>query len=256
MLLQLCSCIIEVREWCSSRRLQLNDAKTELIWFGSRANLSKLTSSDCSLLVGGDIIKPSTTVRDLGVLLDSELSLKQHVNKVVSSCWYHIRRLRQVSHCIGQDVMKQLASAFILFRLDYCNSILAGLPKSTIATLQRVQNAAARMVLNLRPRDCISDGLRQLHWLPIESRIQFKLCLMMHLIHTGRCPSYISETVQLVADHSSPEQSYLSSFRFNCKVHSTKTAYSLWGARLLVLWPEGMECASRSISFHRINRLF
>ena len=163
----------------------------------------KLASSDCSLLVGGNIIKPSTTVRDLGVLLDSELSLKQHVNRVVSSCYYHIRRLRQVSHCVGQDVMKQLASSFILSRLDYCNSILAGLPKSTIATLQRVQNAAARMVLNLRPRESVSDGLRQLHWLPIESRIQFKLCLLMHLIHTGRSPLYLSETVQLVSDHAS-----------------------------------------------------
>ena len=99
--------------------------------------------------------------------------------------------------------MKQLASAFILSRLAYCNSILAELPKSTITSLQRVQNAAARMLLNLRPRDSISHGLRQLHWLPIESRIQFKLCLLMHLIHTGRCPSYISETVQLVANHSS-----------------------------------------------------
>ena len=75
----------------TSRQWQLNNAKTELIWFGSRANLSKLASFDCSLLVGGDIIKPSTTVRDLGVLLDSQLSLTQHVNKIVSSCWYHIR---------------------------------------------------------------------------------------------------------------------------------------------------------------------
>ena len=175
----------------------------EPMWPGSSANLTKLANSGCSLLVGGNIIKPSTTVRDLGVLLDSELSLKQHVNKVVSSCYYHIRRLRQVSHCVGQNFMKQLASAFILSSLDYCSSILAELPKSTIATPQRVQNAAARMVLNLRPRESISDGLRQLHWLPIESRIQFKLCLLMHRIRAGRCPSCLSKTVQLVADHAS-----------------------------------------------------
>ena len=87
MRVHLQNCISEVREWCTSHRFQLNDAKTELIWFGSRANITKLASSDCSLLVGGNIIKPSTTVRDLGVLLDSELSLKQHVNKVVSSCY-------------------------------------------------------------------------------------------------------------------------------------------------------------------------
>ena len=90
--------------------------------------------------------------------------------------------------------MKQFASAFILSRLDYCNGILAELPKSTIAILQRVQNAAARTVLNLLPRDSISNGIRQLHWLPIDSRIQFKLCLLMHLIHTRCSPLYINET--------------------------------------------------------------
>jgi len=98
-------------------------------WYGF-ANFTKLASSDCSLLVGGNNIKPSTTVRDLGVLLDTELSLKQlHVNKVISSCYYHIRRLRQGSLCGGQDVMKQLAFVFILSRLDNCNRILAGLLK-------------------------------------------------------------------------------------------------------------------------------
>jgi len=101
------NCITDVREWCTARRLQLNDAKTEPVWFGSSFNLTKLASSDCSLSVGGKNIKPSTTVRDLGVLHDTELSLKQHVNKVVSSsCYYHIRRLRNVSHCDLHQVMQ------------------------------------------------------------------------------------------------------------------------------------------------------
>src|SRR5664279_5281122 len=80
----------------------------------------------------------------------------------------------------GQDIAKQLMFAFVLSRLDYCNGVLAGLPKSTLSTLQHVQNAAARLVLNLRPRDHITEALKQLHWLPIEQRIQFKLCLLMH----------------------------------------------------------------------------
>jgi len=105
MLLQLQSSITEIREWCTACWLQLNDAKTELVWFGSHSNLTKLVSYDCSLLFSSNNIKPSTTVRDLGVLFDSELSLKQHVNKVVSSCYYHVRCLRQVSHCVVLDRM-------------------------------------------------------------------------------------------------------------------------------------------------------
>ena len=141
-------------------------------------------------------------VRDLGVLLDSELTLKQHISKVASCCYYHIRRLRQVSRFVSRDVMMQLTSAFILSRLDYCNSILAGLPKSTIDTLQRVQNAAARLVLGLGPRDHISDGLRQLHWLPVEARIRYKLCLLMHMVHTGRCPPYLTDVLRPVSSSS------------------------------------------------------
>jgi hypothetical protein len=97
----------------------------------------------------------------------------------------------------------QLISAFVLSRLDYCNSVLASLPKSSIATLQRVQNAAACMVLRLRSRDHISDGLRKLRWLPVDSRIRFKQCLLMHLAHTGRCPSYITDILHPVSTSSS-----------------------------------------------------
>lgn len=93
--------------------------------------------------------------------------------------------------------------AFFLHMLDYCNSLLFGWPKSVIATLQRVQNAAARMFYNLHPCDNISNGLR--HWLPIESRIQLKLCLLVPSSHTGQCPLYIVymavEIVLLTSNH-------------------------------------------------------
>ena len=71
---------------------------------------------------------------------------------------------------------------------------------STIRPLQRVQNAAARLALGLSPRDHVSDALKKLHWLPVTHRMQYKLSLMMFLVHNHQCPDYMSNTVSLVSD--------------------------------------------------------
>ena len=93
-------------------------------------------------------------------------------------------------------VTAQLVSAFILSRLDYCNALMAGLPRATIEPLQRVQNAAARLVLNLRLRDHVTPALKQLHWLPVANRSS-NSALLMHLIHAGRALQYLSDTLGL-----------------------------------------------------------
>jgi len=119
--------------------------KTELIWFGSRQILEKVSGSDLMLHLDSSILKPVDVVRDLGVLLDTELSMKQHITRIASNCFYHLRRLRQIRRIVGKDVTSQLISSFVLSRLDYCNSLLAGLPRTSVEPLQRVQNAAARL---------------------------------------------------------------------------------------------------------------
>jgi len=121
------------------------------------------------------------------------------MSKVAGSCLYQLRRLRQIRRLVGQEVTAQLVSAFILSRLDYCTSVLAGLPRCTTEPLQRVLNAAARLVLNLRLHDHVTPALQQLHWLPIEYRITYKLCLTMYLVHTNRTPQYLSDCVQTVS---------------------------------------------------------
>ena len=94
----------------------------------------------------------------------------------------------------------QLVSALILSRLDYCNAVLAGLPASTLAPLQRVLNAAARLVLELGPRDHVSAALHELHWLPIRKRIDYKLCLLAHNVRIGHAPEYMTELLMAMSD--------------------------------------------------------
>ena len=105
----------------------------------------------------------------------------------------HLRRLRQIRRLLGRDVVCTLVSAFVLSRVDYCNAVLSGLPQSTIAPLQRVLNAAARVVCGLRPRDHVTDALIGLHWLPIAARIEFKLCLLVCNELNGLAPSFITD---------------------------------------------------------------
>ena len=196
---RLSRCADDVSAWCKSRRLQLNANKTEAIWFGSQANLASLNSLDCSLRVGLFTVQPSTVVRDLGLHLDNELSMKQHVTKVTATCYYHLHRLRQIWRHVRSEVTTQLVLALVISRLAYCNAALADLPQTTIAPLQRIQNAAARLVFELGPREHVTPCLLQLHWLPVRWRIQFKLCCIMHSVFNGNCPAYLSDTVQTVS---------------------------------------------------------
>jgi len=148
--------------------------------YSSKANLAKLESTDCTLPVGSEVIQPVTTVRDLGVLLDSNLTMKQHANKVAAACYCQLRRLRQIRRRVGPEVTTQLVLALVTCRLDYCNSVLASLPQSTVEPLQRVQNAAARMIFNLGRHEPVTPCLIQLHWLPVRFRITYKLCILMY----------------------------------------------------------------------------
>ena len=92
---------------------------------------------------------------------------------------------QELRKLLGPDVAAKLMVSLVFSRLDYCNTILAGLPKSTIAALQRVQNAAARLIARLGPYGHVTATLKDRHWLPIEQRIVFKLCVLMHQVYIG-----------------------------------------------------------------------
>ena len=103
--------------------------------------------------------------------------------------------LRRIRRYLSQDCLVTLIHAFVTSRLDYCNSLMYGLTQCHISKLQRVQNAAARIAFDLSKFCHITPALRQLHWLPVVKRIQFKILLLTFKAIYGLSPPYISELI-------------------------------------------------------------
>jgi len=90
----LTNCFTDVSHWCAAKRLQLNASKTEVLWFGSAVNLSKMSPSESVVCVGSTAVDSTTVVRNLGVMFDAELSMREHVSRVAQVCF---------SICVGCD---------------------------------------------------------------------------------------------------------------------------------------------------------
>ena len=147
LVVRMSNCVAEIDEWMCSNRLKLNSSKTVLIWLGSSRRLEHCPVGKHN--IAGVPIKPATHVRDLGVMIDNDLSLQVHINHVTRTCFYHLRQLRVVRRSLTTDTAHSLVRALVHSRLDYCNGVLAGMFQYQIDRLQSVLRAAARLVLGL-----------------------------------------------------------------------------------------------------------
>ena len=143
---------------------------------------------------------PSSTVRDLGIYLDSDVSMRSHIKKTVSTCFAALRRIRSIRRSVPRRVLVSLVASLVLARLDYGNATLAGLPTSLLNRLQSVLNAAARLVSAARRYDHVTPLLRDLHWLRAPQRIEFKLATLVFRCLNGMAPSYLADELHRVAN--------------------------------------------------------
>ena len=122
-------------------------------------------------------------------------------NTVIQSCNFHAKAIRHIRHILSTDLALTLACSLILTRLDYCNSVLYSAPVSSIHTLQRVQNNAARIVLQAPRRSHAKPLMRQLHWLPVQHRINYKVSVLTYKTLDTSVPQYLSQPSTAASTH-------------------------------------------------------
>jgi len=182
-------CTNSVSDWMRANRLQLNADKTDVMWCSSNRRTSQLPT-DC-IDIAGASVQPVKTVRDLGVLIDANLSATSHVRMVVAKGFAALRQLSQIRRFVSDDCFRSLVVALIHSRLDYGNFVLVGLPACRQRLLQSVLNAAAQLTFRLRRYDHITDSLAILHWLQIPERINYKLAVLTFRALHGQSPVYL-----------------------------------------------------------------
>jgi len=171
----------------------------------------KTMSSLTSVKTADSAIQYSDTIKILAVTLDSNLTLVPHIKAISKSCFYHIRSFRQIRPSKDHSMAIAVASSLVSAKLDYANLILSRCPQKHIPRLQRVQHALARVVMQQAYHSSSSiELLKQLHWLPIEWRIRFKLATSTYkTLHTGH-PPYLTDLLKYhkssVSTHSSTSQ--------------------------------------------------
>jgi Reverse transcriptase (RNA-dependent DNA polymerase) len=248
------ACINDVADWMSSNRLQLNADKTELIWCISARRQHLIPSG--SFTVGANVITPVSTVRDLGIYIDSDLSMRTHVTKTVSACFSSLRQIRSIRRSVTRPVLQSLVASLTLTRLDFGCATLAGLPIRQLNRLQSVLNSAARLIYSRNKSAHVSPLLRELHWLRVRERIDFRLAVLVYRCLNGTAPRYLADELQRVADlHSRSRLRSATSASLHVPRSSHKTigdrAFPVAAAKVWNSLPRSVTSQTSLLSFRR-----
>ena len=122
--------------------------------------------------------------------------MQQHIKNTCRAAAFGISKIGKIRKFLNKQSTERLVHAFVTSHLDYCNSLYSGLPNSTLVPLQHVQNTAARLVTKSRKHEHITPILISLHWLPIVSRVKFKILLLVFKIKHGFAPNYLSNLLK------------------------------------------------------------
>ena len=161
-----------VKAWMDQNCLWMNSYKTKFILIGSKQRLTKCETDIIDIIV--EPVKLSKCIKYLGAWIDSQLSFKTHINLKCRTAWWNLQKLKLIRNMLTREAANTIAFGPIISHLDYAIRLLIGLPYCDINRMQKVPNTTARLVV--QDETLITKGcLKELHWLPVKSRIVFEV---------------------------------------------------------------------------------
>ena len=253
-------CIDDIKRWMLANRLKLNEEKTEVILIGTWQQLVKIDFND--IRVDSNVVTCVQNAKNLACWFDSQMKMDTHVTKCCKAAFFHLYNIRRIRKFLDQHTTQILVQAFVISRLDYCNSLFYGLPSTQLRKLQDVQNAAARLICNTPRFDQITPVLYDLRWLPIKSRIDFKILLITYKALNNQAPTYIKELLSIkkttsynLRSYSDPcllERPRLKTLKTLGDRSFSLAAPTLWNAAL----PKTIRTASSTATFKKLLKTF
>ena len=186
------SCISDGKAWATANMLKLNASKTELMLVTSKRS-KHLNNLPTSITIGNAQIPFKQSVIKLGFTLDCHPTMNAHVSNIARTCYFELRRSASIRRFQTSTATATLVSAFVLSRIDYCNSLPFGSTHDVTSHLQRLQNYAARVILRLPMSSSITIHLKSLYWLPVKVRSTCKITCLCYHCHSSTAPSYVTD---------------------------------------------------------------
>ena len=188
------TCINDVSIWMSANKLKLNETKTEVIYIRGNGNKTSMPH----LNIGGNKIEACSKAKNLGVTLDTCLSMTCQISNTRKNLIFVLKNIAHIRPFLTQNATEKLILSLIFSKIDYCNSLYFGTTSSNIQRLQSIQNNAARLVVNKKGRQHEARPiLKELHWLPIEQRIEYKAATLVFKCLNGTAPEYLQSLVSV-----------------------------------------------------------
>ena len=201
-------CLTEIKLWMVQHFMKLNENKTQFILIGKKAAVDKF--KETTLNLSGTTIQQTDFKKDsaksLGVKLDSDLSMKRQVNDVKRKCYWSLTNLGNFGHFLTENLKISLVKTLILSKLDYCNALYIGLNVSILKKLQSTINSSIRFIYNIRDWSTdLSPYYKRAHILPIQLRIKYKICLLVHKSLNDTAPPYLRQLIKLYCEEPSKQ---------------------------------------------------